>query len=305
MTFVTKEKLFSREWFKVYGLIFFGTFIMSAGYVLFINPYRVVPGGVIGISIVIHYLTEGVFSFWPTGIPIGLMALTIDIPLALLGVKILGPRFGIKTVVGFVLTATFMDVLTYYIGQDDPLNLGDKILLASIFGGVLIGFGLGLIFRSRATTGGTDLISMMINKFTGVPLGQLLIIVDSIIVLLGLIAFGDWKIPLYSWIVIFITGQVVDITLRGISYEKMMFIISDNHEEIRQKIIFDLNRGGTIFVGRGMFQNNERNVIYTNVSRREYQILKDFIREIDPRAFITVVDAYEVLGEGFKSFHDH
>jgi uncharacterized membrane-anchored protein YitT (DUF2179 family) len=132
-----------------------------------------------------------------------------------------------------------------------------------------------------------------------------LIIVDSIIVLLGLIAFGDWKIPLYSWIVIFITGQVVDITLRGISYEKMMFIISDNHEEIRQKIIFDLNRGGTIFVGRGMFQNNERNVIYTNVSRREYQILKDFIREIDPRAFITVVDAYEVLGEGFKSFHDH
>ena len=305
MTFVTKEKLFSREWFKVYGLIFFGTFIMSAGYVLFINPYRVVPGGVIGISIVIHYLTEGVFSFWPTGIPIGLMALTIDIPLALLGVKILGPRFGIKTVVGFVLTATFMDVLTYFIGQDDPLNLGDKILLASIFGGVLIGFGLGLIFRSRATTGGTDLISMMINKFTGVPLGQLLIIVDSIIVLLGLIAFGDWKIPLYSWIVIFITGQVVDITLRGISYEKMMFIISDNHEEIRQKIIFDLNRGGTIFVGRGMFQNNERNVIYTNVSRREYQILKDFIREIDPRAFITVVDAYEVLGEGFKSFHDH
>jgi uncharacterized membrane-anchored protein YitT (DUF2179 family) len=242
MTFVTKEKLFSREWFKVYGLIFFGTFIMSAGYVLFINPYRVVPGGVIGISIVIHYLTEGVFSFWPTGIPIGLMALTIDIPLALLGVKILGPRFGIKTVVGFVLTATFMDVLTYFIGQDDPLNLGDQILLASIFGGVLIGFGLGLIFRSRATTGGTDLISMMINKFTGVPLGQLLIIVDSIIVLLGLIAFGDWKIPLYSWIVIFITGQVVDITLRGISYEKMMFIISDNHEEIRQKIIFDLNR---------------------------------------------------------------
>ena len=305
MTFVTKEKLFSREWFKVYGLIFFGTFIMSAGYVLFINPYRVVPGGVIGISIVIHYLTEGVFSFWPTGIPIGLMALTIDIPLALLVVNILWPRFGIKTVVGFVLTATFMDVLTYFIGQDDPLNLGDQILLASIFGGVLIGFGLGLIFRSRATTGGTDLISMMINKFTGVPLGQLLIIVDSIIVLLGLIAFGDWKIPLYSWIVIFITGQVVDITLRGISYEKMMFIISDNHEEIRQKIIFDLNRGGTIFVGRGMFQNNERNVIYTNVSRREYQILKDFIREIDPRAFITVVDAYEVLGEGFKSFHDH
>ena len=251
MTFVTKEKLFSREWFKVYGLIFFGTFIMSAGYVLFINPYRVVPGGVIGISIVIHYLTEGVFSFWPTGIPIGLMALTIDIPLALLGVKILGPRFGIKTVVGFVLTATFMDVLTYFIGQDDPLNLGDQILLASIFGGVLIGFGLGLIFRSRATTGGTDLISMMINKFTGVPLGQLLIIVDSIIVLLGLIAFGDWKIPLYSWIVIFITGQVVDIT--PVSYTHLrahetvldlvcrLLLEKKKHFDIQETILFPIH----------------------------------------------------------------
>lgn len=304
MSFVTKEKLFSREWFKVYSLILIGTFIMAAGYVLFINPYKIVPGGVIGISIVIHYLTEGIFSFWPLGIPIGLMALTMDIPLTIAGIKILGPRFGIKTVVGFILTATFMDVLGYFIGQDDPLKLGDQVLLASIFGGVFIGFGLGLIFRSRATTGGSDIVAMMINKYTGLPLGQLMIIVDSVIVLVGLAAFGDWKIPLYSWIVIYITGKVIDITLRGVSYEKTMFIISDRYEDIRQKIIVDLNRGGTIFVGRGMFQDHEKNMIYTNVSRREYQILKDFIREIDPNAFVTVIDANEVLGKGFKPLHE-
>ncbi len=300
MTFVTREKLFTREWFKVYSLILLGTFIMASGFVLFINPYKIVPGGVYGIAIVIHYLTEGMFTFWPLGIPIGLLGLTMDIPLTILGVKILGPRFGIKTVVGFILTASFMDLLGYLIGQDDPLKLGDQILLASIFGGVMIGFGLGLIFRSRATSGGSDIIAMIINKYTGLPLGQLMIIVDSVIVLVGLAAFGDWKIPLYSWIVIYITGKVIDITLRGISYEKTMFIISDRHEDIRHKIIHDLNRGGTIFVGKGMYQESEKNMIYTNVSRREYQILKDYIREVDPEAFVTVIDANEVLGKGFK-----
>jgi uncharacterized membrane-anchored protein YitT (DUF2179 family) len=273
---------------------------MASGFVLFINPYRIVPGGVYGIAIVIHYLTEGVFDFWPTGIPIGLLGLTMDIPLTLIGIRVLGPRFGIKTVVGFILTAFWMDFLTYLLGQDDPLQLGDQLLLASIFGGVLIGLGLGLIFRSRATSGGTDIVAMIINKFTGLPLGQLMIILDSSIVLVGLAAFGDWKIPLYSWIVIFITGKVVDITLRGISYEKTMFIVSNEHEAIRQKIIVDLKRGGTLFTGKGLYNNNEKNMIYTSVSRREYQLLKDYIHQIDPDAFVTVIDANEVLGKGFK-----
>lgn len=305
MTFITKEKLFTKEWFKVYSLIVVGTFIMAAGFVLFINPYKIVPGGVYGIAIVIHYLTEGAFTFWPLGIPIGLLGLVMDIPLTLMGMKILGPRFGVKTIVGFILTASFMDLLTWFIGRNDPLELGDQILLASIFGGVMIGFGLGLIFRSRATSGGTDIVAMIINKYTGLPLGQLLIIVDSVIVLIGLAAFGDWKIPLYSWIVIFITGKVIDITLRGISYEKTMFIISDKHEEIRQKIIVDLDRGGTMFVGKGMYSEQEKNMIYTNVSRREYQILKDYIRETDPDAFVTVIDANEILGHGFKPLKEN
>lgn len=304
MSFVTREKLFTKEWFKVYSLIVVGTFVMAAGFVLFINPYKIVPGGVYGIAIVIHYLTEGVFEFWPSGIPIGLLGLSMDIPLTLIGIKVLGPRFGIKTVLGFFLTATFMDTLTYFIGQDDPLGLGDQVLLASVFGGVLIGFGLGLIFRSRATSGGSDIVAMMINKYTGLPLGQLMIIVDSSIVLVGLAAFGDWKIPLYSWIVIFITGKVIDITLRGISYEKTMFIISEQHEAIRQKIITDLNRGGTVLMGKGLYNEADRRMIYTNVSRREYQILKDFIRQKDPHAFVTVLDANEVLGNGFKPLRE-
>jgi uncharacterized membrane-anchored protein YitT (DUF2179 family) len=304
MALVTKEKLFTKEWFKVYSLIIVGTFIMATGFVFFINPYRIVPGGVYGIAIVIHYLTAGVFPFWPNGIPIGLLALCMDIPLTLIGLKILGPRFGIKTVVGFVTTAFFIDFLTIFVGQDDPLKLGDQILLASIFGGVMIGFGLGLVFRSRASSGGSDIVAMIINKFSGWPLGQLLIIVDSLIVFVGLAAFGDWKIPLYSWIVIYITGKVIDITLRGITNEKTMFIVSDHYSEIRHKIINDINRGGTVIDGRGLYSETEKKMIYTNVSRREYQILKDYIRQIDPKAFVTVLDANEVLGNGFKQLHE-
>ncbi len=304
MSFVTKEKIFTKEWFKVYSLIVSGTFIMAAGFVLFINPYKIVPGGIYGIAIVIHYLTEWVFSFWPAGIPIGLLGLTMDIPLTLLGLKILGPKFGIKTVFGFVLTASFMDLLTYFVGCDDPLKLGDQILLASIFGGVMIGFGLGLIFRSKATSGGTDIIAMIINKYIGFPLGQLMIIVDSSVVLVGLAAFGDWKITLYSWIAIYIIGKVIDITLRGITYEKAMFIISDQYEDIRQKIIVDLNRGGTIIKGQSLYSKKDIKLIYTNVSRNEYQILKDYIREIDSNAFVSIIDANEVLGNGFRPLRE-
>lgn len=304
MGFVTKEKFLTREWFRVYSLIVLGAFILAAGFVLFINPYQIVPGGVYGIAIVIHYSTQGMFDIWPDGIPYGLLGLTMDIPLTILGIKILGPRFGIKTVVGFVLTAGFMDLLTYLVGSNDPLQLKDQVLLSCIFGGVLIGFGLGLIFKSKATSGGSDIVAMIFAKYTGLPLGQLMIIVDSVIVLVGLAVFQDWKIPLYSWLVIFITGKVIDITIQGINYDKALLIISDHSDLIREKIINDLNRGGTIFRGEGLFSGESKRMIYTIVNRREMEMLKAYIKTIDPQAFVTVIDTHQVIGNGFKSLND-
>jgi uncharacterized membrane-anchored protein YitT (DUF2179 family) len=260
---------------------------------LFITPYKIVPGGVYGISIVLHYLF---------GTPVGLMALAFDIPLTLIGIKVLGPRFGFKTVLGFSLTAIFNDTITLFWGSK-PLVEGDP-LLSSIFGGVLLGLGIGLIFKARATSGGTDIIAMILNKYLKIPLGQMMIYVDSIIVLFGLIVFQDWKIPLYSWIVIFITGKVIDIILEGLSYEKSLFIISEKHEEIRDKIINNLNRGGTYIDGKGMFNLADRKVIFTVVSRRALALLQEFILRSDPKAFMTVLDAREIIGEGFKSFDD-
>lgn len=290
MAFLQKDKLFSKEGLKNYSLIVLGSFILAAGFVLFVTPYKIVPGGVYGISIVLHYLF---------GTPVGMMALAFDIPLTIIGVKILGPRFGVKTVVGFVLTAVFVDTMTYFYGTE-PLVENDA-LLSSVFGGLFMGVGLGMIFKSRATSGGTDIVAMIFSKFTRLPVGQLMIAVDSTIVLLGLIVFKDWKIPLYSLIVIFVTGKVIDTILEGMNYDKVLLIVSDQIAEIRQKIIYDLNRGGTLLKGEGLYSQEERPVLLTVVNRRETVMLQHYINQIDPDAFVTVINANEILGNGFKS----
>ncbi len=302
MVFLTRDKLFSKKWFIDYSLITIGSFILAAGFDYFITPHRIVPGGVYGIAIVVHYLSQGMFSFWPDGIPIGLFGLLLNIPLTYAGIKILGPKFGVKTVVGFVLTSVFIDGITMLRPKGNEA-LVDDVLLSCVFGGVLIGFGLGLIFKSRATSGGSDIIAMIIAKYTRIQLGRLMIYVDSTIVLLGLFAFKDWHIPLYSWVVIYITGRAIDITLEGADYNKALLIISKKHQEIRQKILYDLERGGTYLKGEGMFTGEEKQIIYTVVSRREVAILEEYISKIDPDAFITVMEAKEILGEGFQNLH--
>ncbi|MGF7138826.1 YitT family protein [Roseimarinus sediminis] len=302
MALISKDKMFSKRWLRDYFFIVTGAFILAAGFVYFITPHKIVPGGVYGIAIVVHYLSKGFFSFWPEGIPIGLFGLILNIPLTWAGIKILGPRFGVKTITGFVLTSVFMDGITY-LRPDSSLPLVDDVLLSCVFGGVLLGFGLGLIFKSRATSGGSDIIAMIIAKFTNLQLGQLMIYVDSAIVLLGLLAFQDWKIPLYSWLVIYITGRAIDLTLEGGNYHKALFIISNEHEKIKHKILVDLERGGTYFSGKGMYTNEEKQIIYTVVSRREVAILEQYIHSIDENAFITVMDTREILGEGFQSLN--
>jgi len=284
-----QNKTFSKDWFQDAVLMIVGTFSLAVGMVFFIAPYKFVPGGVYGISIVIHHLL---------GTPIGLVSLCMDIPLLLIGIKLLGSRFGVKTFAGIVLTAVFVDVLGGIWGNN-PLVEGDA-LLSGIFGGVLVGVGLGLVFRAKATSGGTDIVAMILSKYTRFPLGLSLIYVDSAIVLVGLLAFRDWKIPLYSWLIIFITGKVIDTVVEGISVNKVVMIISDKHEEIREKIIINMDRGGTYLKAQGMYEGVDKKVIYTNISRRELPILLTYIREIDPTAFVSVIDAHDVLGDGFK-----
>ena len=293
MAFLTKEKVFSWKWIFSYIMIITGAFLLAVGFVFFITPHKIVPGGVYGIAIVLHYLI---------GTPVGMTALAFDIPLTIIAVKILGPRFGAKTVVGFVMTAVFVDGLTFIYGTD-PL-ITDDVLLSSIVGAVFVGVGLGMIFKTKATSGGTDIVAMIISKYTHLPVGRLLIVVDSTIVLFGLVVFKDWKIPFYSLIVIYITGKILDAFLEGVSYDKVLFIISEKTEEIKHKIIEDLNRGGTLISGKGMYNGDDKTIMFTVVNRREVTILQEFIHRVDPRAFVTVLNASEILGEGFRSLKD-
>lgn len=287
------EKVFSAKWFQSYLLIVLGTFIMAAGYVYFISPNKIVPGGIYGISIMLHHLL---------GFPIGLTALAFNIPLTIIGTKILGPRFGTKTVVAFILTSVFVDLLSYYQGNK-PLVPGET-LVSCIFGGLLIGIGVALTFKAKATSGGTDVVAMILAKYTRLPLGQLMMIVDSSIVLLSYLAFGDWRIPLFSWITIFVLGRVVDTVMHGFSYDKTLFIISDKHDEIRLRIIEDLRRGGTFLHGEGMYNHAQKQIIFTVVNPRELYMLEEYIHRVDPEAFVAVLDAYEILGKGFKSLSE-
>lgn len=299
MAFTSGNKITSSRWLLDYSLITLGSFILAVGYVFFITPHRIVPGGVYGLGIIVHYLTKGM-AMWKEGFPIGLFNLLVNIPLTYLGIKMLGPRFGVKTIYGFVSSSIFMDAITL-MRENGDAPLVQDVLLSCIFGGVLSGIGLGLIFRSKATSGGSDIVAMMITKFTRIPIGQMLIWVDTVIVIVALAAFKDWQIPLYSIIVIYITGRAVDLIMEGASYNKAMIIISEKHAVIREKIIVDLERGGTYLKGTGMYTNAEKEIIFTVVNRREAAILEEHIALIDPHAFITIMDASEILGEGFRS----
>lgn len=293
MGFVVRYKPGTIKWLKAYSLIVIGALFIASGYVFFITPHKIVPGGIYGISIVLHY------TF---GTPVGLTALFFNIPLTIFGIKVLGPRFGVKTFVGFVLTSLIMDGLVMLYGN--IALVPDDRLLSALYGGAVIGLGVGMLFKAKASCGGTDVMAMMLGKWTGKPLGQLMMAVDAVIVVFGSLIFADWAIPLYSLITIFLMGKVIDLVLQGMSYDKLAFIVADKHELIAKKIISDLGRGGTFLEAEGMFSGQNKKVIYVVLNRRELSMLQLFISENDPQAFMTILDADEILGEGFKSLSE-
>jgi uncharacterized membrane-anchored protein YitT (DUF2179 family) len=293
MGFIVQYRFLSARWFKAYSLIVIGALLIALGYVLFITPHMIVPGGIYGISIVMHHTL---------GTPVGLMALVFNIPLTLIGIKVLGPRFGAKTVTGFFLTSGFIDGFSWLLR--DKSMIVDDPLLASIYGGAVIGLGVGLLFRAKATCGGTDVMAMMLGKWTRWPLGRLMMMVDSVIVVFGTLVFGDWKTPMYSLLAIFFMGKVIDLVLQGISYDKVVLVVSDEFEAIGNMIIQRLNRGATAIKGQGMFNNKQRQIIFVVLNRRELLMLQESVSKIDPKAFMIVMNADEILGQGFRSLHD-
>ena len=315
------EPMGSWAWWRSWFLIFFGCSVMGAGFVLFINPYNFVPGGVYGMGIVLH-------NIFPS-IQVGTFGYMFDIPLMLIAMLVFGGGFGTRTVLAALYTPGFMNILTRLVYPTpeaveslDPslllggrLDLSNDLLLTCIIGAVVVGVGQGIVVRQQATTGGTDIVGMLLQKFAGIKFSTGILLADGFVVLSGLVVIGfglgtgeaaanGWMLTLYSLITIYVTSRVIAYLLDGASYDKLLFIISDHHAEIKRFIIEDMERGATYLKGKGMFTDRDREVIFLVISRKEVHLVQNGIREIDPRAFAVVTDAYETFGEGFKQFPD-
>lgn len=265
-----------------------GVLLTALGLDMFLIPNKIAAGGVSGIATILYYVIN---------VPVGAAMLALNVPLFAMGIYRLGLRFGFRSLYGTIALSIAVDALAPFL----PVPTRD-ILLASLFGGVLVGLGLGLVFRHRGTTGGTDLAAAILRTYTGVNIGQLLFLVDATVVIAAGFTFGSAELAMYALITVFITSWLIDIVQEGFSYTKAFFIISERPAEISAAIVKGLNRGATAWPARGVYTGAEKEVLLSVVNRSEVTRLKDIIYEVDPRAFVVLADVREVLGEGFKEY---
>lgn len=281
-------KSIKKNWYRYlieYIGITIGTIIMALSLNLFLEPNTIAPGGVTGLAIVIKKIF---------GIDVAITNLAINIPLFIFGLIALGKAFGAKTLYG-----TF--ALSFFIGILPNGNLVNELLLAAIFGGVLMGIGLGIVFRFGGTTGGTDLAGAILNKyFPGFSTATFMMVIDLCVVAIAGIVDKKLETSLYSVIALYIIVKVIDLILEGLGYAKAFFIISQYPDKIGNTILEKLNRGVTVLKGRGMYTGQDRDVLLCVVNRSQVTKLKEIVHQIDKNAFVMVADIYEVLGEGFK-----
>ncbi|WP_427340377.1 YitT family protein [Caloranaerobacter sp. DY30410] len=277
-----------KNWYRYvveYIGITIGTIIMALSLNLFLEPNTIAPGGVTGLAIVIKKIV---------GIDVDITNLAINIPLFIFGLIVLGKAFGAKTLYGTL-------ALSFFIRTLPNGNLVNELLLAAIFGGVLMGIGLGIVFRFGGTTGGTDLAGAILNKyFPGFSTATFMMSIDLCVVAIAGIVDKKLETSLYSVIALYIIVKVIDLILEGLGYAKAFFIISQYPDKIGNTILEKLNRGVTVLKGRGMYTGKDRDVLLCVVNRSQVTKLKEIVHQIDKNAFVMVADIYEVLGEGFK-----
>lgn len=271
-----------------YTLIVIGAFLQALSYVLFLAPYKIVPGGVYGISIVLHYVTKGMFSIMPEGLPMGITALFFNIPLMILAMKKIGLASGPKTVVTFLLISFFTDGLSYFFGNE-PLVANDSFI-ACFYGGAILGLGVTCVFRAQSTSAGTDVLARVIANNSNLKVSNMIIVLDSAVVLLGLIVFRDWAVPLYSWFTIFVYGKIVEM-FQTENPNRAVFIVSRKTQELKDLIVGKMGMRGTFLHGRGMYEGKEKEIIFTIAERKDLPRLKDEVKAVDPDAFISTMHA--------------
>lgn len=308
-----KNTLYS--WFS----ILIGCIILAAGFVFFINPYNIVPGGVYGASIVLHNL-------FPS-IQVGTFGYMFDIPLLILSVVLLGAKLGSRTIAAALITPLLMNIISKLVYPTKEalealnpaqlaggsMNLSDHLMLACVIGAALIGIGTGIVIRNEATTGGSDIVGMLLQKYCHIRFSKAILLVDGTVVCFGLavIGFGigsaedsiqpSWHLSLYFLIAIFIISRVIAYMINGAKNDKLIFVISDKKmTELHTYILKDLDRTATCIKSSGLYTGKEKEMIFLVVSYKEVAGVKLTIKKADPRAFVVVTDAYDTFGEGWK-----
>ncbi|WML46927.1 YitT family protein [Neobacillus sp. PS3-34] len=267
-----------------YVFVLIGSAIIALAFNVFLLPNKIASGGVSGISTILHSTLgwEPAYVQW-----------AFNIPLFIAGVIFLGKQFGVKTLVGTI----FLPAVVFLTNGVEPWT--HNSLLAALFGGIGVGLGLGIVFRGRASTGGTDLAAQIINKYTGFTLGTCVVLIDGLIVLTAAMVF-DIERGLYALIALYVTSKTIDLVQVGFGRSKMAMIITNKQEEVREGILNKIDRGVTKLSAYGGFTDHERPVLMCVVDQTEFTKLKQLVKTLDPSAFVVVMDAAEVLGEGFK-----
>ncbi|WP_270940766.1 YitT family protein [Romboutsia lituseburensis] len=282
---------------RVTGLIEFlgliiGCISMAVGINTFLKPHTIAPGGLSGLSVVLNKVT---------GISVSAVMLLIGIPLVIFAFKILGSKNSVKTLVGTVL----FSLIVNFTSPLADLGATNDLLLSSISGAILLGIGTGIMFRVDASTGGTDLIALILSKkFPGIKPTKFMICLDAFVVISSGIASQNIEIALYSAIALYVVVKVADAIMEGFDYSKAFFIISNHADDIKSVITRELDRGLTVLDGRGGYTNEEKQVLLVVVSKNQEVYLKKLVKTADPSAFIIVSNVHEVLGEGFKKLEN-
>jgi uncharacterized membrane-anchored protein YitT (DUF2179 family) len=276
-------------WARVrdYGLILLGAMLQALSMVLFYIPGQLAAGGVSGTAQIVNRYT---------GWPIGVMVLVGNLPLFALGWRYLGGRrFMARTMAAVVIYAALLDVLPRAL----PRGLTTDPVLNSLYGGVIGGIGVGIVFRAQGTSGGTDIIARLLGRWRGIRVSQSYLITDAAVVLLAGLAFG-WALALYALVALYVSGLATEVAVEGSTAVRAATIITAEPERVAEAVMRDLQRGVTAWPGVGMYSGQARRVLFCVVGRSEVGQLKAIIREADPRAFVVIGSAHEVLGEGFS-----
>ncbi|MGN8800802.1 YitT family protein [Candidatus Merdisoma sp. HCP28S3_D10] len=271
-------------------LIIIGTGLMAFAVASIFDPVSLITGGFSGLAIIIRQLSSRLI---PGGIPLSVTNLALNIPFLLLAMKLKGFRYVLRTGFATIMLSFWLSVLPVV-----PIA-GDDLLLSALYGGLIVGAGIGLVFVAQATTGGTDLIAALIQHFLRhYSTASIMWILDTLIVLFGAYLFGI-QMTLYAIIAIYLTSRVADGLIDGLKFSKAAFIITENPDQVATLLMEDLDRGVTGISATGMYSGTAKNMLFCVVSKKEIVMLKELTKECDPNAFVIVTDVREVLGEGF------